>query len=249
MRLREITAKRHTHLNEADAPPTININGGSRVKAGFAMFEKSIRALGLASLLSPVYDYFEQMNQADDALKSGTATKQQYNEYRVAKAGEMMAKLGVGIVAAVGSFLTDIIFIRFIGIIPIIGPLVVSVYKLLSQGARIYLMQQLRTKEGTEALAALISVSILKDMGRYGTIAIDWLHDTILEAINQDKTKTPDQQKQPAAQTATPAAAPTPVDPTKPNSQNDYMTPRIADPEFDFTPQGLHRDKNGFLIY
>jgi hypothetical protein len=247
MKVREITAKRHTHLNEADAPPTININGGSRVKAGFNSFKTALGWLGLASLLSPVIDYLTQMNQADEALKSGVATQQQFNEYRSAKAGEMMAKLGVGLVAAVGSFLTDVVFIRFISIIPVVGPLIASMYKILSQGARIYLMQQLRTKEGTEALASLISVSILKDMGRYGTIAIDWLHNTIQEAVNQDKKQVPDQPAPQATQTATPA--PTPVDPTKPNSQNDYMTPRIADPDYEYTPQGLHRDKNGFLIY
>jgi len=236
------------HLSEgATVEPAAATNW---FKAGTTLFRRVLATAKAAVLAEPIYNYIKNMSQAEDNLKQD-GNEARYNEIHVVQAGRVIAGLAANLAILFTSFVGDSIVMNVLKFIPGFGPLLSGAYYLLSTAGKLYVMDKLATPAGREAIAELISVSTLKKMGEYGVAAIDWLHETFLEAAGLDKSKstiTPLNTPDNAAHPTTPAVN-EPADPKKPNKDNDYMIPRIADPESDYTPPGYKRDKNGFMTY
>ena len=243
----------HLHklqINEAAATPPAGL--AKWVTTGFKAFSAALAFVGLGTLLEPIYKYVTEMTKAEhrrDAGADGPQSEAVYNENRANQTGLLISSLAANLGVIISSALTVGLFAKLISVIPWFGPLLASAITIIGRTGNIYLMQQLQSDEGRKHIAALITVSTIKDVGEWGVAAIDWLHEKFVEAFNLDKSSVA--KVNPPEEAAHPEKAPdtTPVDSTKPNRENDYMIPHIDDPQDNYTPPGYARDKSGFMTF
>lgn len=239
-------------LNEATTTvPTQPTPAAAWYSKGFKIFASAItglRKIGVtAAFLEPIYHYVSQMQLAEERLiKTGDVA--QYNSFNQMHAGQMIAGLAANLGVVFTSFVGNSVIASMLSFIPFFGPLLAGAYRLLSSAGQAYVMHKLSTAEGKEQIATLIGVSTVTSMGDFGVAAIDWLQQVFSEAIGiQSKPVTPLKTGEPANPEKQPENEP--IDPTKPNKTNNYMIPRIDDPQNNYTPPGFRRDENGYLTY
>lgn len=127
-------------------------------------------------MLTPLWDYYNELNAAMEEVKSGNWSSEKYEQYRTQQTAVLIGKI------------SEQFLIRKVTTnIPIISKLLEK-FK-LSTLAQAAFMSYVNTKEGTDAISAIMISPILTGVfGGLGTKAIDTLTNKAKELAGSDNT-------------------------------------------------------------
>lgn len=213
--------------------------------------KKGAAGVTLALIAEPIYDYITNMNAAWKNYHDHGGSVEEYNEIHMNKAGMLVTALAVNLGALMASGIASSIFISFISFIPIIGPILARILSIVNVGTRAYILTRLNSQEGQLAIANAITGTVIRDTGKFAVAAIDWIHETVADALHLDKsTITPTRNSGSAASTP-PAETPQPKsnyeqDTPSPRASDELLSPLHANPG-GYVPMGRSRDAQGRL--
>lgn len=156
--------------------------------AGGAVLAGASDAVGLltkAGLWFPFKEYLDNMETAEQWLEYEGNTPEAQKKYHSTQQEQLGILISTFAAALVGSSIIKSfpVLFGFLGKLPIIGKPIALLMGGLSGAAQLYFMKELVSDEGRKALAGLISVGILKNIGEVGLEAWPFMKDVFAKAM------------------------------------------------------------------
>lgn len=132
-----------------------------------------------AGVLHIVYKWYDNMDQAEQALESGKITQAQYDEEKRIQAGLLVTELATGLIGSKLLSAANGASILFKWLPFLVGPLLAASLKGMTEVAKTALWTALSTQEGATLLANLIGIKITEGAGSVAVSSVEKLQQLI----------------------------------------------------------------------